>query len=141
MKHFVHIYHVMRSKFEVEAFDPITAITAADILFGSHAAPLESESAEEITSYLVDIEGDEDHDNSRWFEADGVSPLCSTFYVHCEHADFADTNYDLIIRAADEADALVLWHEHYGDGLDDEEIEEPVAMRLEVPVGRGVVPW
>ena len=33
------------------------------------------------------------------------------FYIRCEHRDTTEVNFDLIVRAEDEADALVLWQD------------------------------
>lgn len=64
------------------------------------------------------------------------------FYIRCQHSDFLDMDYDLIVRAEDEADALVLWREYYGEALEDPEFyDEPSVRLLDVPEGRGAVPW
>lgn len=63
------------------------------------------------------------------------------FFIRCEHQDYVDVDFDLIVRAEDEADALVLWREYYVDELEDQSYDEPKVRLLDVPEGRGAVPW
>jgi len=99
MRYFVHIYHVVRSKMLVEADDHKQAIEKADgglneaskrLFFErlssldeeKRMAPhfeasdlpyhLQTESAEEVTGYMVDEVGDEEYDNSRFYNSAGV---------------------------------------------------------------------
>jgi hypothetical protein len=103
-KRFVHIYHVIRSKFCVEAETDAEAIEKADAMLfekrvyngmieeGQEPAAMSipeartlpegfcyTEGAEEITGYLIDEAEDEDYERSRFLDMHGnpQPPNCS----------------------------------------------------------------
>jgi hypothetical protein len=103
-KRFVHIYHVIRSKFCVEAETDAEAIEKADAMLferrayngmideGQEPAAMSipeartlpegfcyTEGAEEITGYLIDEAEDEDYERSRFLDQHGnvQPPNCS----------------------------------------------------------------
>lgn len=107
MRYFVHIYHVVRSKVLVEADDHKQAIEKADDglaevnrrLFFERLSSLEeevkmapqfdaislpyhlqTESAEEVSGYMVDEVGDEEYERSLSYDAEGNinSPLLAS---------------------------------------------------------------
>lgn len=99
-RHFVHIYHTVRSKFAVDAENHADAIAKADALFPHSVIPTQgvmgmvtpameldlhervgtgyllSEDANEVTAYVVDEVGDTEYVNTRNYGADG-EPLQS----------------------------------------------------------------
>jgi hypothetical protein len=104
MRYFVHIYHVVRTKVLVEADNHKQAIENAEDALGEacerlfyerypsleeevRMAPLidtdvlpfqlQTESAEEVTGYMVDEVGDEEYENSRHYDAGGSIEPCS----------------------------------------------------------------
>jgi len=80
LRHFVHVYAVIRVKVAVDARDSRSAMKAADDLLFENglavrlvpAAPgvLEAEYAEEVTGYLVDEAGDDEFVRSRAYGPD-----------------------------------------------------------------------
>ena len=88
--HFVHIYHVVRSKFGVVAADQKSAVTAAMSEFCEFPRnALETESAEEITGYLVDDAGDEECQNSTSYDPDGEIEQLDCFTMKMSLLEFA----------------------------------------------------
>ncbi len=70
MNYRVHVYRVVRQAVEVEAGDHQEAIALAqDAYFSPGLAGVED--AEEIVGFLVDEEGDEDYEFTRYYDADG----------------------------------------------------------------------
>ena len=82
--HFVHIYHVTRTKFGVLATNHQDAIKAAEHEFETLPSGqtwdsdtpgyLGSEDACEVLSFMVDEAGDEEFERSASYEADGITP-------------------------------------------------------------------
>lgn len=85
MKYHVHLYHVVRTKVSIEAEDHLDAMKKADEFipnlqslnvsfeaerqFHGHGVIHHTESAEEVTGYMVDEVGDTEYDNSRAYDA------------------------------------------------------------------------
>jgi hypothetical protein len=101
----VHLYHIVRSKFEVSAISQLAAIEACDKMEYSEA--IETEDAEEITGWLVDEVGDEGYENTRYYHADGVSDgNLKLWFVGINK--FPITH--LFINARDSVEAETFWH-------------------------------
>lgn len=135
----VHCYHVVRSLFkDIEAESHEDAIEATRHMDFQLAA--ESEDAEEVTGWLVDVVGDDDYSNSIGFEADGQTwDSVRTFYVKAPDPNNWENNYDLIVRAYSSDDAEKIWREYYELG-EDEIFPEHITM-LQIHNYRGPVPW
>lgn len=151
-RHFVHVYHVFRSKFAVDAESHADAISKAKEMLGSSpparggitgmVAPsmdlelhskvgegyLLSEDAEEIVSFLVDEVGDPDYSQSRSYNADGSACLGS----NGTHS-LSDLERDTVLAAlrlwqrlggkdTEEWDIATNGESH--DGLGEEQIDE-----------------
>ena len=81
MKYNVHLYRTVRVKIcGIEADNHPDAIEKAEEEFHKHFQPSSfanhvgsyvTEDAEETTCFLVDEEGDEEYENTRWYCADG----------------------------------------------------------------------
>jgi|HubBroStandDraft_2_1064218.scaffolds.fasta_scaffold668858_3 hypothetical protein len=77
MKYTVHVFAVARVPLEIEAASQEEAVSKAredfslqDYLAGSAVNGVVYDS-EEITEFFVDEEGDEEHENSKTYNADG----------------------------------------------------------------------
>ncbi len=80
-KYTVHIYAVARVPVEVEAESMEGAIKKAEEKTNLYDV-LDSEKAsfaEEVTGYLVDVEGDEGCENSRYFNTDDLTSVSFRF--------------------------------------------------------------
>jgi hypothetical protein len=141
MKFFVHVYHVMRSKYDVEADDQIFAIESADLAYCNGDTPYECESAAEITGYIVDEVDDEAFENTRSYMADGRTlEGLEHFYVRYEAGD--GNNMDLLVRAYSITDAFKVWQEYYdGWGIEEMTFADVIIDPMFVPSGRGAMNW
>ena len=136
-RHFVHIYHTMRSKFAVDAESHKDAIDKAQEIFllsspvrsgmmglvtpsmelDVHAQVglgyLLSEDADEVTGFLVDEVGDEGHENSLFYDERGDVILLG----HGPMSVSLDSRERDTILAA-----LRLWQRIGGEGTDELDI-------------------
>lgn len=137
----VHMYHVMRAKFcAIKADSHEHAIEIIRETDFDYAYANEHEDAEEITGWLVDVVGDEDFENTRGYEADGVTrDGLRYFYIRFE--DDNCTNWDLLVNAYSEGDAFKVWQETYEDAVEDVGFEDVEVNKQVLPAGRGAAPW
>lgn len=143
MKFFVHVYHVMRSKYEVEAEDQLAAIKKTDEfnVFHTRGDAIEEESAEEITGYVVDVDGDEDYSQTRSYQFDGVT-LDGLKYYYVFHESEDGNDMDLLVNAYSEDDAFSVWQEYYHAwDIDDVTFEDVIIELKKVPTARGAMSW
>ncbi len=135
----VHMYHVMRAKFcaiEADSHEQaIEIIREADLSYAN-----EHEDAEEVTGWLVDVVGDEQYENSRSYQCDGVT-LDRLKYYYVRHDTDYGLNLDLLVHAYDQADAFKVWQEYYEDATDDVGFEDVSIERMVVPTDRGAMAW
>ena len=135
----VHMYYVMRAKFcGIEADSHEQAIALVRDLPISEA--VETENADEITGWLVDVPKDESYQNSKAYQPDGVT-LEGLRWFHIHFDDDDGDNFDLLVHTYDTGDAFKLWQEYYGEDFDDVGFEDVAIEEKRVPAGRGVIPW
>lgn len=135
----VHCYHVVRSKFvDIEAPSPEAAIEATRDMDLSLA--VESEDAEEVTGWLVDVVGDENYEKSVSYEADGKTRE-GLKYFYIRYEDDLGINWDLFVRAYNHDDAYAVWQEAYDCSVEGVGIEEVDITACRTQEGRGAVPW
>ena len=132
--HFVHVYHVTRTKFGVLATNHQEAIKAAEHEFetlpggqtrdSDTPGYLGSEDACEVLSFMVDEAGDEEFERSASYEADGTTPSRTSIAASPSPQRFvfaAARDGDMLLETIEaasidqaEVDAIALAHDHFG---------------------------
>ena len=154
--HFVHVYHVTRTKFGVLATDHKEAIKAAEHEFetlpggqtwdSDTPGYLGSEDACEILSFMVDEAEDEEFERSASYEADGITPSRTSIAPSPSPRRFmfaaardGDMLLDTIEAASIDqarADAIALAHEHFGLECPLDETESELGGFAVIEAGR-----
>lgn len=158
-QYYVHVYHVVRTKISIEAENHVDAMKKADEFipnivrsnipfeaesqFQGHGTIHHTESAEEVTGYLVDEVGDTEYQNTRSYD-DDYSPTKSgpkLLLFMIVHSDDDGNNWDALIEAPDAGRATELWREAYW-GSDADEDYIPERIFVVSPTGEeGMLAW